>query len=253
MINDPNPQQVNFESIFNFRDLGGFRTSEGYKVAWGKLFRSGELRQMTGNDLINLKEKIGLACVIDLRSKYEIEHQGIGLLADSGIKYKNVSLIPDGGNKDTQRERYAGLHNMGEFYIKLARQKQFGQSVIEALEIMAETANQPLVFHCTAGKDRTGILAAIVLSILGVVDEDIVNDYCLSAPYVEFLYNRKKSETQKEENQDNLPEFFWKVAPENMVLFLTALKQEYGSTRQYIKTKGAEQSLIDLLKKNLLT
>jgi protein-tyrosine phosphatase len=247
------PRQVNFESIYNFRDLGGYHTTEGNKVAWRKLFRSGNLNSMTGNDFHRLKEELGLSSVLDLRSNFEIEQQGIGLLSNSDIKYYNISLISDGGDEEANRRRYQGLSDMGELYTKLTRQKDFGQLIIESLEIIAESTNHPLVFHCSAGKDRTGILAAIILSILRVADEDIVNDYCLSAPYSEILFNRVKIETRASEEVKSLPDYFWKVAPKSMLLLLTMLKQEYGSVREYLKVQGANDSLFKRLEKVLST
>jgi protein-tyrosine phosphatase len=252
MNNSIYTRQVSFESIENFRDLGGYYTREGYKVAWRKLFRSGDLSNMTGNDLTRLRNELELTSVINLRSNFEIEQKGLGLLTSSGIKYHHVSLISDGGDREANERRYKGLTNMGEFYLQLIRQKEFGQRIIEALEIIAEPANHPLVFHCSAGKDRTGILAAIVLSILEVADEDIVNDYCLSAPYIEMLFNRFKSEPQMDEGAESLPEYFWKVVPENMDLFLNTLKQEYGTVQQYIHEQGSEPSIVRLLKMSLL-
>jgi protein-tyrosine phosphatase len=244
---------MNFNSIGNFRDLGGYHTHEGYTVAWRKIFRSSDLSNMTDNDFSKLRDELRITSVINLRSNFEIERQGVGLINNSEIKYHHVSLMSDGGDREANQRRYKGLTNMGELYLQLIQHKEFGRRIVEALEIIAEPANHPLVFHCSAGKDRTGILAAIILGILGVADEDIINDYCLSASYIEALYNRIRSEPQMDEDAKSLPDFFWKVVPESMALFLTTLKQEYGSAEQYIKAQGAEPELIRLLKRSLLS
>ncbi|OGO31296.1 MAG: hypothetical protein A2Z29_08840, partial [Chloroflexi bacterium RBG_16_56_11] len=174
-------REIIFESIHNIRDLGGFGTGDGHTVARGRLFRSGDLRQMTPDDLNKLRERIRLNSVIDLRSDFEIERQGIGRLAGAGFNYRNVSFIADGGNRAANEQRYRECTSMGEFYLQLVRQKQFGGRIVEALDIISRRENHPLIFHCAVGKDRTGILAAILLSVLGVADKDIIDDYCLSA------------------------------------------------------------------------
>ena len=246
------PRQINFEAVFNFRDLGGYRTRGGSSLVWRRLFRSGNLYNLTKNDLHKLSQDLRITTVLDLRSSLEIEQQGIGLLSGSGISYYNISLITDGGNRQANEQRYKGLTNMGEFYSKLVRQKGFGKRIIEALEIIAEPANHPLVFHCSAGKDRTGILAAILLSTLKVADEDIISDFSLTAPYIEALLSLMKNDAQMAEDAGSLPAYFWQASPDLMELFLTAFNREYGSARRYLEEHGAEASLFDRLERALL-
>ena len=116
-----------------------------------------------------------------------------------------------------------------------------------------EPENHPLVFNCAIGKDRTGILAAILLSVLGVKDEDIIEDYSLSTPYMEELLERIRSDPEIARAIEPLPAYFWEAAPESMSLFLSTLRREYGSMRDYLKAQGAESSLIQSLESALLT
>jgi protein-tyrosine phosphatase len=245
-------RQINFERIFNFRDLGGYNTSDGRKVEWRKLFRSGELQNMTTGDAETLKHEIVLASVLDLRSNLEIAEQGLGLVSTAKWKYHNISMISDGGDREGNIKRYQNLTNMGEFYLRLLQQKEFSKRLIEALTIIANPLNQPLVFHCSAGKDRTGLLAAIVLSVLGVDDEDIAGDYFLTASHPHKQYNHITSEIKKEGTAKGLPEFFWEVTPELMLQFLAKFKEEYGSAGQYLQIHGADSLLIRSLKQSLV-
>ena len=129
----------------------------------------------------------------------------------------------------------------------------FGRSVIAALEIIAEPDNHPLLFHCAAGKDRTGILAAVLLSsILGVEDETIIEDYALSGPYAEKLLKQIKSSPETPEFAVNLPDFFWKAAPASMEMLLSTLRQEYGSIDGYLEAHGVKPSLVKRLERALL-
>lgn len=247
-------RQINFESVPNFRDMGGYSTHEGYTIAWRRLFRSGELRNMTSGDVNRLKKEIGLTSVLDLRSNFEIEQHGVGLVSESGFRYYNVSLITDGGDRKANERRYKNFTDMGEFYSHLVRQNAFVELMIEALDVIAQAENHPLIFHCSAGKDRTGILAAILLSVLGVADDDIINDYSLSTPYIDVLLNRMKSNPfLADDDTNSLPDYFWQAAPESMVVFLSSLKKEFGSVRDYLKAKGAEPSLFERLERALLT
>jgi len=245
-------RHISFEYVPNFRDLGGYRARDGYTVAWRRLFRSGELGNMTRSDFNLLTGEIGLTSVIDLRSSMEVEQQGVGLLAKAGIKYHNISFIA-GGNRDEDKRLFREFTNMGQFYLHLVRHSEFGERVVAALKIIAEPGNHPLVFHCAIGKDRTGILAAILLSALGVEDEDIIEDYSLSTPYMEELINRMNNEPKMAEFARQLPGYICQAAPESLALFLSTLQREYGSVRNYLEIQGIEPSLIQRLEKALLT
>ena len=241
-------RQINFESVFNFRDLGGYRTHNGRTVAWRKIFRSGYLHHMTNHDLILLKKEIQLTSVIDLRNGKELEQlQEVSLFNDAGIKYFNVPFI-----NYTREEPKNGFSNMGEVYLFLVRHDEFIKRIIEAMDIIAKPENHPLAFHCVAGKDRTGLLAAFVLSVLGVADEDIIEDYSRSAPYMKDLIKRLMSEPGTQEDIKNLPAYTWEAAPGSMALFLEAFKREYGSFREYLEVQGAEASLFERLEKALI-
>ncbi len=101
-------------------------------------------------------------------------------------------------------------------------------------------------------KDRTGVLAALLLSILGVGDKYIVDDYILTAHYMKDFYTRLISEPNTPEEVKNLPGYTWEASKESMYLFLSGIKNKYGSAKDYIKTHGGKQSLFNNLEKALL-
>jgi len=242
------PRHIRFEAVFNFRDLGGYWTRGGQTVAWRRLFRSSELHHMTSHDIIQFKEEIRLRSVIDLRSSRQLEP--FSPLNEVGVEYYNIPLIDRGNDKENVNQDFS---NMGEVYSYLVRHEEFSRRVVEALEIIAEPDNLPLVFHCSAGKDRTGVLTAIVLGILGVTDEDIIEDYTLTAPYMKELINRWNNDPKAAEALENVPDYLLEASPESMTFFLSTLKREYGSVRGYIEAYGAEVSLIHRLQTALLT
>lgn len=251
MFPSNNNREIAFESILNFRDLGGYQTADGRKVAWRRLFRSGNLAEMTENDFSKFHKELGISVIIDLRSDFEIERQGLGKVASPGIVHRNVSFVREGGKKETNDRQLAGITHMGELYLNMVREPGFGEKVVEALEIVAGCNGSPLVFHCFAGKDRTGIMAAAVLGSLNVTDGDIAADYAMSAAYLKAL--RKKVNTDKSDpNANKLPEYFWETGPELMSFFLAGIRKEYGSMRGYLLTHGAVAGLFKKLENQLL-
>jgi protein-tyrosine phosphatase len=251
-MNESYNRHIKFENVINFRDIGGYPARDGYTVAWRRIFRSGEFRHMTRNDLEKLTGEIGLTSVLDLRSGSELENGGKELLEGAEIRYRNIAFMTD-DDPEANASHYAHCTNMGEFYLVMARQPGYGPRIVEALEVIADPANHPLVFNCAVGKDRTGMLAAVLLSVLGVKDEVIVEDYTLSGPYMEVLRNRITNDPQAPADVKNMPDFFWKASPESMSLFLSTIRNEYSSIVDYLKAQGADRSLVARLEKALLT
>jgi protein-tyrosine phosphatase len=245
-------RHLKFGSVMNFRDIGGYPARRGRTVAWRHVFRSGEFRNLTPEDLHRLTNELGVGCVIDLRSGFEVKKHGKGLLTETDLKYYHIEFMSDGGDPKANAKRYEHCTNMGEFYIELVQQKEFGQKIVEALEVIAEPKNYPLVFHCAVGKDRTGMLAAMLLSLLGVGEDEIIKDYALSEPYMDALLEKIRQNPKEGEGVPKIPEYFWKAPAESMKLLLVMLKKEYGGVAGYLKEMGMAASLPAQLKKGLL-
>ena len=245
------PRHLRFKSVINFRDLGGYRTRNNRTIAWRRIFRSGEFSRITREDYRRLKEEIKLAAVIDLRSPQEVEHQGIGLVSESNMRYYSIPFMAGTSRADDERF-FRQCTNMGQFYLYIIKHESFGSQIVRALEVIAAAENHPLVFNCAIGKDRTGVLAAMLLSIIGVPDKDIIEDYTLSGPYMEELLEQIKSNPEAEANVPEVPDYFWKAVPESMEIFLTTLRKQYGSIPGYLKSMGSADGLIERLEKALL-
>lgn len=167
----------------NFRDLGGYRTRSGKSVRWGMLFRSGAMNGLTANDYAYL-EKIGIRTVCDFRSPDERKSAPVRwpggktptVFADDytldmgGIDFRNAG----GWSAEEAKTRMAGLypHLLDQFNGQYRR--MFAQLL---------AGNAPLAFNCSAGKDRTGVAAALVLTALDVPRETVIEDYLLSNRY----------------------------------------------------------------------
>lgn len=174
----------------NFRDLGGYRGAGGRQVAWGKIYRSGVMSSLTNADFDYLSA-LGIKTICDLRSPQERASEPTPFLANG--KAKVVSFDYD----------------MGPSMAKLAGAKTRAQAIdvfAEAYGIFLETltphytdlfarlvANEgPLTLNCSAGKDRTGVGSALILSVLGVPRETIIADYALTQVYVPPAYYKKQ-------------------------------------------------------------
>jgi protein-tyrosine phosphatase len=172
-------REIELDGQNNFRDLGGRPAADGRCVRWGQVYRSGELSELSPADVDRLSV-LGIRTVIDLRSQAEVESKGPDRLpADTS----RVSLPIDPGDLtpvvgpafatgDFSKVPDDFLDQINREYIRDWRH-QLGA----ALRIVADAAKRPLVFHCTHGKDRAGIVAASVLSALGVPWEGVLDDY----------------------------------------------------------------------------
>jgi hypothetical protein len=179
---------LDLAGAFNFRDLGGLPTADGASTRFGVLYRSDALHHLHRADIERLAD-LGVETIVDLRSAVEVERSGRGLLADTDIAWFHAPLShgdPTAGNALPQSLVDGDL---GRHYVdSLVERTEMLAAIVTRL---AAPAHVPAVFHCTAGKDRTGMVAALVLSLVGVPDADIVDDYVLTdarmAPIMERI------------------------------------------------------------------
>ena len=176
-----------FEGIANFRDLGGYTTQDGRTVRWGKLYRSGTLADASRSDLQYLEE-IELSTLIDFRSSAEKEEEP-NILPEP--LYFEVVEIPtlDDGNKAMIGEVMERIEsgnfdgfNPNHFMLEANRQfaSTFTPQFSQFIHTVLEANGEPLAWHCSAGKDRTGFASAILLRILGVPRDLVMEDYMAS-------------------------------------------------------------------------
>jgi protein tyrosine/serine phosphatase len=249
------PRLIHFESAPNFRDLGGYRTHDGRTIAWRRLFRSATLHKMDALEMARLEREVSPRAVIDLRGPRDPETDPEAVLLKAiGARYHSIpfSTWPWPSLPTDEAKADLNATNMGAIYLYRVSEKPFGQRLVDALEVIAERDNHPLVFHCSAGKDRTGVLAAIVLTAMDIVDDDVVEDYALSAPVMNEIRARMSSDPETAQGVKDLPDFQWEASAESMTVFLSLLRREYGSADGYLKANGARSSLVDRLKAALL-
>jgi len=176
-----------FAGTFNFRDIGGYPTEDGRTVKWGLYFRAGRQDRVTAEDLEGLAA-LRIQTQIDLRKPEEILDQGRGPLEGMGAAYHNIPVIPDGGT-DQLSKLVGDTGISGARYLGYL---EFGpEAWLRLFALFENAASAPMVLHCTAGKDRTGVSTAFLLSVLGVDRAIIEADYKLTnrdvARQVDFI------------------------------------------------------------------
>ncbi len=187
---------VELEGCLNFRDLGGYRTRGGRRVRWGQLYRSDALHHMSARDVQRVRDELGVRAVIDLRSSAEVTLDGMGPLATDPIDYHHIPLF-DGGRGDVEPEEIP--LDLGHQYFLLLETARGAIRCV--LEILAD-ATEPTLFHCAAGKDRTGLISAVVLGLLEVEEADIVEDYVFTSRNLERIIERlRQTQTERELTQ----------------------------------------------------
>ena len=167
---------VKFARVFNFRDLGGYPTDDGRSVRWGRLFRADDLSRL-GDDDRERFAALGIRTVVDLRRPNEVDEDG-RIPAFDGVSYQHVHLE----HRLWPPQEFADTGERVAYVVDRYRElrDEATEGLGEALRLIADPDAAPLVFHCIAGKDRTGVVSALTLSLLGVPDQVIAEDYELS-------------------------------------------------------------------------
>lgn len=194
--NQVHGRRIRLDGESNFRDLGGYQTTDGRLVKWGLLYRSGSLSKLTDDDLVKL-ENLNIQTMVDFRSASEVEMLGqdrhlngtqvVGLPINPG-HLTNILL------EALQKGDFSSItpNVMVQLYRGFVRDctEQYGKLI----QLIADSAKRPLNLHCTHGKDRTGIGTVVILSMLGVPWETIANDYMLSNQYRESESEAEKAQ-----------------------------------------------------------
>ena len=240
---------ISFEGCLNFRDMGGYSTYDGRIVRWQRIYRSDSLHWMTPDDATRARAELDITLVLDLRSLEEVRQFGKGLLVGPGVGYHHFPLL-ETVNFGEQDILSPDLSDMDGFYVGMLEQS--ASLIAAALTILSREAAYPAVFHCAAGKDRTGVLAAVLLAILGVKDEQIIQDYLLTNHRINDIIERLLTVSVYNEAMENLPPELITAPREWIEHLLAWVRSEYGSMRAYVEAQDVSEEVFHGLERNFL-
>ncbi|MDX2171165.1 MAG: tyrosine-protein phosphatase [Deltaproteobacteria bacterium] len=236
---------IDLAGCHNFRDLGGYPTADGRQVRWRQVFRSDALHHLTAPDVARLRDEIGLGTIIDLRSSGELSSEGRGPLGGEAMTFHHLPLFE--GN--TSRSAAPPDMRLADLYGLMA---DFARQPIGRVLTTLADSDAPAVYHCAAGKDRTGVISAILLSLLGVADEVIVADYAVTRDNLDAIVARLMSTRGYQEMLATLPPDTMHAEPETMIGFLARLRDQYGSAEEYARSAGVAADAIGRLRARLV-
>lgn len=238
-------RHIPLEGAVNFRDLGGYETADGRRTKWRTLFRADGLSQLTTQDRAVIRQ-LGVATVVDLRTAAEVE-RGRFPVDELPVDFHNLPLLEEVPHPD-KFKLTPGL--LASQYVSMT--KDAAPKIAKVLTIVSTRHAHPVIVHCTAGKDRTGVLTAVLLGLLGVPDETIVADYALSTQAMQRL--RAKMIDRYPEGRAVIEEAneVFSAAPANISGLLDTLRLEYGSIDAYAAAAGAGPEVVAGLKETML-
>ncbi|MDQ5973891.1 MAG: protein-tyrosine phosphatase [Actinomycetota bacterium] len=242
-------EPLTIDGLANVRDLGGLTTQDGRRVRSRQVIRSDSPLGMTEQGQTDLSAVVAPGLVIDLRTSLEVEHEGY-LIGHVPSRVINLPMNPQSGM--TQEQFDAGAaDNLVDDYVRSIEAN--AESMISALRLIADQANRPVVIHCTAGKDRTGVLTAMLLGILGVDIETIVADYHVTQSNMGPILKRvRASRLYQDQGLASAPSWIFEAEPDTMRAFLTHVSALYGTAEGWALAKGLSMEDITRLRESLL-
>jgi protein-tyrosine phosphatase len=243
-------RRITVEGCHNFRDLGGYPTENGGTLRWRQLFRADGLHALSERGVATLRDQIRLGDIIDLRSSAELELDGRGPLEREAIRFHHLPLFDAarGQQGRTQQTPPFGASLADLYYgmIDFAR-----GPIAKVITVLART-DQPAVFHCAAGKDRTGVISALLLSLLGVREEIIVADYAATREALDAIVRRLMSSEGYQGMFDELPPDTLHADPETMENFLARVRDEFGGMAGYARAIGIDDGDVARLRERMV-
>ena len=224
----------------NFRDLGGYQTTDGHFVRWGLLYRSGVLSNLTPSDMKYLSQT-GIRAVCDFRTKQENSAAPERWIPDADVQHISLPIGSDSNHQDVTSGMQALLaRNPTPDQLREWMTKAYSNFAFSAApqysELFTELENDrlPLLYHCTAGKDRTGVFSALLLLTLGVPEKTVLEDYALTNRY---LLNAGQSESIRKMMAASGDHSLSRLSPEQRNILMAADPRYLESTLRAIDAK----------------
>ncbi len=233
---------------YNIRDLGGYTTPSGKQTKQRFLIRSGNLDKVP----ISSQQQLltyGIRTVIDIRDEWEAKHYPNVFANDMHVRYLNVPLIGDALSNNAEWQNASEHVWLLELYIQYIERCKHQINAIFRAFAESEAA---IIFHCHAGKDRTGIITALLLSCIGVADAAIATDYSLSSQQISHLTEEWRAYAVQQSR--DMAQFEDKVAskPETILELLNYIRTNYGSSADYLRDCGLVDNTLKQLQHHFI-
>ena len=229
------------EKMVNTRDLGGYETQAGTYTKSHKYIRASSPANASKADIQALKD-YGVKAVIDLRSGFEKEQQVNPFVDDQDIDFYEVNLF-DSTKASIVPEEVKQYKDLGGVYIYMLEGMK--NKFKDLFDIFLKYPYDGVMFHCSAGKDRTGITAALLLDLMGCHEYDIVKDYSES-----YENNIEINEELAKMMENEEAKQYLKSSPRYMMELLDYLREHYGSSKEYLLQIGLKNEEIEQLIEN---
>jgi protein-tyrosine phosphatase len=225
-------RRLRLQGCFNLRDLGGYRTGEGERTRYRHLFRSDSLHRLTTADQAELA-RVGLASIIDLRTPEERADQGPARVAATQYLLPMPDVLP---HPNGERSWHAEPAAVAAAYLSTLEDSV--ETIREILAVLTDSSTYPAVVCCPSGVERTGIVTAVVLGLLGVPDATIVGDFAGSREAVLRRIGRLRFEhpSAVSVDLDRYGVGLLGVLPDAMVRFLELVRTEHGTFAGYAQS-----------------
>ncbi len=237
------------EKAYNVREIGGYPLKDGGQTAYHRFLRADDISQLSDND-VNFLLNYGVNFVLDLRSEWEATRMPDKLIEQPCVGYARVALFGRDLSRTSQNSSKDVKKGLDGFYLSMVKNKQ---AIIEIFEEIANAPEGCILFHCYAGKDRTGVLAMLLMSLAGVGRGDCLTNYIQSylnlsqkPDYIDNSVERMPEELKEE------AKLMMKSQPEALIPVYDYVMDNYGSTEAYLLECGLTSEQITKVKKRII-
>ena len=255
---------IDLQGAANVRDVGGLPTVDGRRTRSGVLVRADNLQGLTPDDVTRLLDDIGVRTVIDLRSTGEVHLEGPGPLVGRA-EHHHLTLIPESPGEpdsaevdravptmdDRSARRGETPRDMTGYYLGYVEDQP--DNLAQALRLLADPANGPTVVHCAAGKDRTGTVVALALSLAGVTRDEVVADYAASAERIDGVLARLQASPSYGKDLEGRTVDDIRPEAASMERFLDEVDRRYGGPHGLAMSIGLDEETVARLAARLVT
>lgn len=241
-----NQRQLRLEGAHNVRDLGGYVTQAGEQIRWKVFLRAANLDKLTAAGQGTLLD-YGVRHIIDLRTTSELQRWPDVFAGSTALNYHHLPFFEDNPSMDDIDR----LDDVVDIYKLMVERCQ--PAVKTILETIGAADDGAVLFHCAGGKDRTGIIAALLLGLAGVDDDTIAQDYALTAELTASLRVAWRAEAEAAGADMEKHDRMTTAKPEYMLGTLAHLHTKYGGIDGYLRAIGVDAATIGRLRSRLVT